>query len=190
MFTSIWTLPSNLVILDTEQAIERLSVMSIKEIGGRSNKLSNRAKSFLACATKIARLNGNHWKHGAILVHSGRVIAAAPNIYKNDPELFQRLYPHDSEEQRVSIKKHCSEHAEARVVRMAGEKARGSIVYVSRVNRTGQEMMSRPCDDCYTLMVEAGVKSVVYTESAEYPQHTYTRRSDNYARERASSVKH
>lgn len=122
-------------------------------------------KKFLALALKIATHSDNTWQHGAVLVKSGRVIAHAPNVFKNEPMIFQIEYGEDEVKQKQAIRDHCSVHAEERVLKMAGEAARGSIIYVARVNRRGEPLMSRPCDHCYNAMVEAGVKTVVYTET-------------------------
>lgn len=119
---------------------------------------------FLKLALRIAGDSNNRWQHGAVLVNSGRVIATAPNIYKNAPTIFQIECPDDLDTQKALIREHCSVHAEARVVKQAGDAARGSVVYVARVNRHGEPLLSAPCDNCYQTMTEAGVKAVVYTE--------------------------
>lgn len=55
-------------------------------------------------------------------------------------------------------------HAEVAALRALGGKAKGAKVYVARwmykTNRTG---LSRPCDNCYQTLIEAGVKEVIYT---------------------------
>lgn len=140
--------------------------------------------NFLNLATKIASNNQNRWKHGAILVKSGRVISMAPNIYKNDPDLFKREAPEDHEHQRQRIIDYCSEHAEARVVRLAGDNARGSVVYVARVNKDGNSRMSKPCDNCHRILTEAGVKTVVYTENDETFTAFHPKQEKNVARSR------
>lgn len=118
---------------------------------------------FLALAKRIAADNGGNWRHGAVLVKGGRVIATAPNVYKNDPALFQAEYPHDLQRQKSALREHCSVHAEAKVIRLAGSAARGSTIYVARMDRYGYSAMSKPCQDCAAAMSEAGVKAVVFT---------------------------
>jgi hypothetical protein len=41
--------------------------------------------------------------------------------------------------------------------------AKGSTIYVARVNQTGDSRMARPCPNCYEALLLAGVKRVVYT---------------------------
>lgn len=59
-----------------------------------------------------------------------------------------------------------STHAEESAIRQCenmGIDLRGTTIYVSRVNKKGQELMSAPCVKCRKLIVEAGIKNVVYT---------------------------
>jgi tRNA(Arg) A34 adenosine deaminase TadA len=42
-------------------------------------------------------------------------------------------------------------------------RAKGSTIYVARVNQTGAARMARPCPNCYEALLLAGVKKVVYT---------------------------
>lgn len=129
-----------------------------------SDKLSNRQQSFLSLALRVATDSENRHRHGAVLVKGGSVLAIAPNILKNNPELFQVCYPVDSMSRKREIREHCSVHAEARVVKMAGDAARGATVYVARVNNFGEALLSKPCEYCHETLVAAGVKTVVYTD--------------------------
>jgi len=36
-------------------------------------------------------------------------------------------------------------------------------LYVARVNNRGEQKMSRPCPQCMQLLIDAGIKRVVYT---------------------------
>lgn len=136
-------------------------------MGDKSSSLSHTQTKYLSLATRVAALHTGKFKHGAVLVKGGRVLATAPNIYRNRPDLFTRENPNDVEAQLKSIHEHCSVHAEVRVVKsVTPEQARGSTVYVARVNKNDVNisMMSRPCKNCYNYMLNAGVKAVVYTE--------------------------
>lgn len=136
---------------------------------------------FLALAIRIANSADNNYRHGAVLVKGGRVLATAPNIYKNIPTIFEREYPNNIELQQESIREHCSVHAEARVIKMVGaEAAKGATVYVARVNNNGYALMSKPCDKCYALLTEVGVKAVVYTDNTNVNRSVY-RNSSAYS---------
>lgn len=57
-----------------------------------------------------------------------------------------------------------SEHAEVAALRKCSDiDLSNATIYVSRVNRRGKEMMSRPCTDCQKAIADAGIKKIVYT---------------------------
>lgn len=102
---------------------------------------------FLGMAAGIAMTSKCRFRHGCIVVKSGRVLAASPNIWRNNP-----LY--------VDWQ-HCSIHAEARALRKAGFPKRATV-YVCRINRHGELRYSKPCDGCMSLIEELQCK-VVHT---------------------------
>ena len=89
------------------------------------------------------------WPMGAVLVRGGRVIAAAPNNLRNEPGLAG--LPLES----------CSIHAEAAVLRQVNKP--GGTMYVARLTRGGTRALARPCRRCKQLLVEAGIRNVVWT---------------------------
>ena len=115
--------------------------------------LSKKDVSFLNMARYLAEKSGEKKKHGALVVKSGRVVGSGFNKFKNHPDLIpERL-----------IKKHCSRHAEQVAIKEAGDNAKGAILYVARVNRQGIDRNSKPCDICTKLIVNSGIKKVIYT---------------------------
>lgn len=80
-------------------------------------------------------------------------MAGASNRYRNHPKYVSPEH----------IKEECSVHAEAAVLRKAGARARGGTLYVARLSKRGVATISKPCDRCWELIVEAGVYKVVYT---------------------------
>ena len=56
----------------------------------------------------------------------------------------------------------CSVHAEIDALRKA-KNVRGATIYVARIGKKGNPASSRPCPDCYEVIVEAGVSKIVYT---------------------------
>jgi len=109
-------------------------------------------RAYLSFATYVASQSDCRMKHGAVIVKGGRVIATAVNTERNRPEQV-------SEEH---IKTHCSVHAEVNALRRA-KKVKGATIYVARSNRSGDPIMSRPCDRCYKQIKRSGIKKVVYT---------------------------
>ena len=44
--------------------------------------------------------------------------------------------------------------------------ARGTTIYVARVDQRGETRLARPCSKCMKSLYEAGVREVVYTTDA------------------------
>ena len=55
-------------------------------------------------------------------------------------------------------------HAEvAALNRCRGQDLSNAVLYVSRVNRLGEELMSRPCPKCQVVIASLGISKIVYT---------------------------
>lgn len=120
------------------------------------SSLSNKDRSWLKMAKKLAAVGECKKKHGAVAVRGGSVISVGVNRYRHDRDYS--FVPDDAR----------SFHAEAVCLRALGGEARGATLYVARVSKlTGKEMMSKPCDNCMELITNAGVKRVVYTIESE-----------------------
>jgi len=94
-------------------------------------------------------------KHGAVVVKSGRVLGMGYNKQRNHPSVIM--------EGRHRLD--CGYHAEAVAIKDAGENARGATIFVARVNRQGDDLLSKPCEYCRELIVESGIKNVLFTRS-------------------------
>ena len=115
--------------------------------------LSKKDVSFLNIARYFAEKSEERKKHGAVVVKSGRVVGAGHNKFKNHPDVIPEEL----------IKIHCSRHAEEVAIREAGDNARGAILYVARVNNSGLDRNSKPCEECSKLIEKSGIKKVIYT---------------------------
>lgn len=94
-------------------------------------------------------------RHGAVVILGGSVQGLGINKRTNDPYTHKNLH-------------WLSEHAEMAALRRS-KRTEGAVIYVSRVNKRGQERMSRPCPKCMKLLKAKGIKKIVYTiDSAEY----------------------
>ena len=104
-------------------------------------------KRLIRLAYKEA-LKGRHpsQKVGAVLYKGGCILARASNM--------SRPYGLDNR----------GFHAEERLLnKYPKEKVQGATVVVVRTNLKGcMSSMSRPCSTCYNLLVESGVKKIVY----------------------------
>lgn len=93
---------------------------------------------YLRIAKKVASSSVHEFQLGAILISGGRILAAEHNRH--------------------------GVHAEVRVLKKAGERAKGAILLVARVNRSGNLTMARPCKNCWKVIESSGVKNVWYTD--------------------------
>jgi deoxycytidylate deaminase len=89
-------------------------------------------------------------KHGAAVYRGGSLLSVGVNSSRTHGKFIAGAEPGSY-----------SEHAEMAALRRV-EDARGTTLYVARINATG-EQMSRPCNNCAKEIIKRGVKSVVYT---------------------------
>lgn len=104
-----------------------------------------RHQRFLELAARNAAQSECAYKHGAVIVRGGAVLASSPNRHRNPPSISYLG---------------ASVHAEAAVLRRT--QAAGATLYVARLAPSGPAL-SRPCPRCWTAISLSGVKSVVYT---------------------------
>lgn len=118
--------------------------------------MSNRDRSLLKTAIKLASKSDCNQRHGAIVYKGGRILATGFNSYRNAPEMF----PNDN----IDLKD-ISVHAEIAAIRkVSASDLEGSVVYIARKGRCSIHMLSKPCNACYEALVAAGVKRIVYTD--------------------------
>lgn len=114
--------------------------------------LSAKQQRMLARASSIAEASTCNQRHGAIVVKGGRVLSVGINRDKNHPENV----PHPKTQAAV--------HAEVAAVKACGDvDLHGATIYVARVNRAGDQMMSKPCERCQAFLRERGIKKIFYT---------------------------
>lgn len=118
--------------------------------------LSKRDRARLDITSKTAINSSCRSKHAAAIWKSGSLLAVGINKSR-----LMNSYVNWSEDCSVP-----SFHAEESAIRQCenmGMDLKGTVLYVSRVNKAGTEMMSRPCNKCHALIVKAGIRKVVYT---------------------------
>lgn len=115
------------------------------------SNLSNRDQSRLNQAARVAENSTCKKRHGAVVVRGGSVLSVGVNRYRSDRD-YSFLSLDD-----------ISYHAEEAALRGLGEAARGATLYVARIAANGDHTMSKPCDSCYKLCKELGIKKIVYT---------------------------
>ena len=95
-------------------------------------------------------------KHGSVIVKGGRVISTGINKERSHPRIVSSEH----------IKEHCSVHAEVDAIKKAKD-VTGATIYVARVNKRGKARDSRPCNRCYEVIKNNGIKKIVYSTSEE-----------------------
>lgn len=102
----------------------------------------------LKLAVKIAESNTAYtrWPLGCVVTKGGAVQAVGWSSLKSDPRFAG-----------------CSIHAEDHTLRQMRYDARGCVMYVARVLRTGDIALAKPCRACQRLITIAGIKKVIYT---------------------------
>jgi pyrimidine deaminase RibD-like protein len=103
---------------------------------------------FLLKAIDIAKTSRCRYRHGAVVVSSGVVVAMATNKIVSDQTKGWR---------RSHV------HAEMAALAAAGQRANGATLYVARVNAQGKPANSEPCKKCQGYLVKYKVGSVVWT---------------------------
>jgi pyrimidine deaminase RibD-like protein len=111
----------------------------------------------LDIAVKIAAANTAYprWPLGCVVTKGGAVQSVGWSILKGDPAM---LDDHSN----------CSVHAEMHALRQMRQLAHGCVMYVARINRSGQPALAKPCGVCQRAISRAGVKKVVYTVDGEH----------------------
>lgn len=103
---------------------------------------------YLQKALEIAKTSKCRYRHGAIVVNNGRIVAVATNKKVGDPATQWR---------RSHI------HAEAAAIIAAGKYAKGASVYVARAAADGSPAESKPCKKCEGYLERFKVGQVVWT---------------------------
>lgn len=115
-----------------------------------SPKLSSRDVSSFDLAIKVAGNSECRYAHGAVIRRGKTILSVACNKLKTHP--VQRRYSSHV----------CSVHAEIRSIILAKGDVTGAVCYSARVKPGGVWAISKPCDTCWQLLIEAGIKEVVY----------------------------
>jgi len=118
--------------------------------------IGKRKKRFFDLATRVAENAAQGgYKHGAVLVRGNIVLNAShnKNAYTRFGERFRRRDKGDA-----------THHAELGcILGLDRSITRGADVYVVRVGRSGNLLLSKPCDMCEAALRHVGVRRVYYS---------------------------
>lgn len=110
-----------------------------------------RHENLIKRAVRVAHDSTYRWQHGAVVAKGNKVLGFAPNKFRNAPFVDEH---------------NVSDHAERATLRellKVREDLRGCTIYIARINKAGNTMMSRPCTDCMKAIIDAGIKEIVFT---------------------------
>jgi len=123
--------------------------------------LSKKTKKYVDLAKRMADQSVYpSFKHGAVLVKGSAVINASCN--KNGFNSFGARF-------RKKEYGTATLHAElGAILNVERSKTEGATIYVVRINRRGEERLSKPCHMCRSAMEHCGIKRVVYSTNGGY----------------------
>lgn len=102
-------------------------------------------------AMKVAEASTQRSRHGAVIAHGSRVLAVGVNA--------RRVHPTQTEHPLLES----TFHAEVAALRTLRSPVPHSelTLYVARIDRQGEPLLSRPCEACYTRFSD--FRKVVWT---------------------------
>ncbi len=100
-------------------------------------------------AEKTAKLSECRYKLGSVIIKSGTVLSVACNVLRTHTD-----HSKGWKEWVVSI------HSEHRALLLAQTNIEQGTIYVSRYLGN----CSKPCDSCMGLLIEAGIRDIVFME--------------------------
>ena len=113
-----------------------------------SDEISLKDKSAVTRAVLTAKSSSHHkYRVGAVISVSGRLTSAS-NRYRNSA--------HEAPFTELSV------HAEVRAVLRACSNGKGGTIYVARLGARGRLLPSHPCRRCMGVLIEAGIKRIVW----------------------------
>jgi len=123
--------------------------------------LTKKTKKYVDLARRMAdQSTYPNFKHGAVLVKGSAVINASCN--KNGFNSFGARF-------RKKEYGTATLHAElGAILNVERSKTEGATIYVVRINRRGEERLSKPCHMCRSAMEHCGIKRVVYSTNGGY----------------------
>jgi deoxycytidylate deaminase len=106
---------------------------------------------FLSLAIKLAKANPEpKWKLAAVTTSGGRILSVGLNVFMQN-ESPPGTIPHGC----------LGRHAEREALRFCNTVPR--TIYVARVSKNFETRLARPCMECYTAILNKGVRRIVYT---------------------------
>jgi dCMP deaminase len=100
-------------------------------------------------AKKIREKSNHRKKMSAVIIKHGKIISTGFNIQKTHP-------------QYADGKSSYSIHAEVSTILKSCTDLSGSTIYIYR-EINGVPALAKPCNNCLKMVIEAGIKKIVYS---------------------------
>lgn len=117
------------------------------------SSITSRDIRYYNLALEIAKNSDCRYKHGAVIIRGGNVIATGIN------KITYNKYTKHYGGHCITI------HAEMKAIMNAAQNVRGTTLYSARSK--GHKAISTPCGVCTVLMLEAGIYHIVYYNGRE-----------------------
>jgi deoxycytidylate deaminase len=121
------------------------------DIGAKPS--NEKQKNFMEVAAKTAMKSPMGHKHGAIIVHKGKIIGAGYNYYVGEYSVHAEVAALSSIKGKI---KHLLQDSELYVVRIGPNKFNNPLKY------------SRPCCNCQNAIIKNNIKKTFYSTNYEY----------------------
>jgi len=111
---------------------------------------------FFDLARKVSKLSDHkRFGLGAVIVSGSKIISVGANKLKTHPK---STHPYQSL------------HAEMAAIISAHQDLSKCDIYVYRETKQGVQAMAKPCIYCQTMIKEAGIRTVYYSNAGIYQQ--------------------
>ena len=90
------------------------------------------------------------YRMGAVLMKRNKLVASGRNFFRKSHPQSKTIY------NGIHAEFHCLNGVDP-------DKCKGCSLFVARVTNAGTLSMARPCDDCFNLLKERGVRVFYYT---------------------------
>lgn len=117
----------------------------------RRETLTARDFRWVAVAIEQAEMSAHRFRVGAVLTVASSV-HVAHNRIRNSPKISYE---------------HATVHAEDGCIRKAG-RTKGGTMYVARIGAYDQLLPSFPCQKCFPMLREAGIRRIVWWDGTKW----------------------
>ncbi len=118
----------------------------------------SRHESFINRAVGVALTSSCRWRHGAVITKGSRIAAFSPNVHRNNPDLGHENSSWHAEEAALRALDRATGKTYGKNIPY-----KGYALYVARVNTSNDPSLSRPCGNCWNLLIDNGITEVYYT---------------------------